>query len=78
MSENATNGRIRISWQQAATLIGFFLAIAGAWYDMRAQVAGVRSDINGMRVELAMRVQRADSDHSKFDQRLDRLEARRR
>jgi len=70
------NGRIKLTWQQATAIVGFFLAIAAAWYDMREQVAGVRSEVASMRTELGVRVQKADADHVIFDRRIDRLEQR--
>ena len=72
------NGRIKLSWKEAGTIVGVLLALAAAWYDMRSQIAGVRAEVAGMRTELAFRVERADQDHAGYDTRLDRLESRRR
>lgn len=71
------NNRIRLSWAQIAWGIGMFLLVASAWADMRVQLSEVKSSVEGMKGELAIRVAKADREHDSYDRRLDRLEARR-
>ena len=71
------NGRIKLTWHQVVTILGFILAVGAAWYDMRAQIAGVKNDISAMRVELAFRVQQDEARHVWYESRLDHLDRRR-
>ena len=55
----STNGRIRLTWDQALAMALLLASILGAWYDTRTQLALLRQ-------EVAMRFASSDDEHARL------------
>ena len=69
MNAPAVNGRVKLSWAQIAWGIATLGAVISAWYDLRSQITGVKS-------EMFVRVQAAEREHGQIWEAIHEVQAR--
>jgi len=74
MNNTVVNNRVKLPWPVLAWGVAMLVAVLAAWADMRVKMEAHGASLENMRMELAIRVQKATEDHKKIDERLDRLE----